>query len=133
MEDSQYKNLLKAIERIDKRVDSVSADVNRIDKDMADDRKDFSDINLRLKNLEQSEDETRKSIAKLQQKTNDAVVGAVERAVKPLEDKIDQWVEKKVIRTKAVKTNIIDLIRDHLNSLKNWRKGGEVIWQMKYK
>lgn len=123
MEDSQYKNLLKAIERIDKRVDSVSADVNRIDKDMADDRKDFSDINLRLKNLEQSEDETRKSIAKLQQKTNDAVVGAVERAVKPLEDKIDQWVEKKVIRTKAVKTNIIDLIRDHLNSLKNWRKG----------
>ncbi|MBK9272842.1 MAG: hypothetical protein IPM48_14750 [Saprospiraceae bacterium] len=62
MEDSQYKNLLKAIERIDKRVDSVSADVNRIDKDMADDRKDFSDINLRLKNLEQSEDETRKAL-----------------------------------------------------------------------
>lgn len=122
MEDDPSNVLLKAIKRVDGRVDSISEDVNRIERDMTDDREQLAQMNLRLKQLEESDEEIRKAINTLQKKTNDSIRSAVRDSVKPLENKIDDWVEKKVIRVRTKKRSLLQWIRDYFESLKDWDK-----------
>ena len=123
MEESQYNILLKKIEKLESRLDHVSDDVGRIDSDMADDRKQFGEMNISLKSLESSDEEIRNDIAVLQKRTTRSVEDAVTKAIKPLSNKLDEWVTKKVIRVRPNKRTLVEWFKDY------WSRMNDGSWK----
>lgn len=114
MNKDEYDILLKAVR-------GVEESITRVENDLADDRKDIDGMKLRLGAVEEGNKSIISTLTRLQKKTGDAVRTGVVEAVKPIEKKIDDWVEKKVIKTRIKKRSLLESIKDYFENLKDWK------------
>lgn len=75
--------------------------LSRIDRDMASDRKDIGEWKIELSSVKESIKENTIMLSRLQVKTKDGIKDAIADTIEPMQDQLDQFVNKKVL-TKSV-------------------------------
>lgn len=87
MNDDKYQVLLE-------RVESIQKSLDRIDRDLAEDRRDIQQFTIRVGALESQVDEMRKLLGSVSQKVKDGV----EDAIEPLTEAIERKTIIKIIQ-----------------------------------
>lgn len=103
MDDQKYKVLLREIRKIQSKQDSMSEDVNRIDRDMADDRQAIEAMQTNQETINSKQTSIINMITSLRIKLKDAVSDATFEVMSPVKEQLDQFVEKKFIKVNPIK------------------------------
>lgn len=82
---------------MNKRLLDLDEDVNRIDRDLSNDRKDIEELKINMVNVSTQLKSVMEILTRFQVKTADAVKDAVESANAPIQVQMNKFVRKKVI------------------------------------
>ncbi len=104
MNEDQYKVVLE-------RIDNIQSTVDRIDRDLAQDRRDLQEFSLRLGGLENQVEEFRRTLYSQADKVKDKV----EDLVQPVEKKIDSLTEE-------IQNKRVIVIKDKFKGFLFWRR-----------
>ncbi len=122
MEETKYDLILKRLDSQDKCLDQVEQAIARIDRDMADDRKNFDQMILGLSEVRESNKTIINLFARLQTKTKDAIQDAVSEAVMPVQESMDNFVDKKVIKVTPATVEKLTLMSKVSKLISSWKK-----------
>lgn len=79
------------------RIDNIASVVDRIDRDLAQDRKELQQFTIRLGNVELQIEELRKIVSALPQKTQDKVAETMQPMIEEAQN-LGEKIEKKTFR-----------------------------------
>lgn len=98
MEDQKYVNLMREIKKIHTTMSSMSEDINRIDRDLADDRRAIEDMRVNQGRIDEKQTSIQSMLTTLRTKLKDAVSDATYEVIEPVKEQLNEFVEKKVLR-----------------------------------
>lgn len=87
-EDVKYKIL-------ERRIKEIQDSLDRIDSDLASDRKDFDQMKIHQQTILNQQKVILETLARAQGKTKEAINDAVEDAIQPVQDTLDSFVKNK--------------------------------------
>lgn len=87
MTNEQYKILIS-------KIDNIDEEINRVDRDLANDRRDIDKFNVTLETVAKLQEQILDRLSRSEIKTKDAVRDAVESAVEPVQDTLNTFVKK---------------------------------------
>ena len=90
--------MFEELKSMNKKLSDLDEDVNRIDRDLSNDRKDIEQLKINQAGINTRLDSIVELLTRFQMKTKDAVKDAVTEANAPMEKQIKQFVNKKVLR-----------------------------------
>lgn len=95
-----YQPVFTELQSMNRRLSDLDEDVNRIDRDLSNDRKDIEQLKISQASITNQLNSIMEVLTRFQVKTKDAVKDAVSEANIPLEKQMKQFVSKKIVHVK---------------------------------
>lgn len=104
--------ILETVRAISKAVFNIDEDVNRIDRDMASDRKDFEQVKVNQVTLNAKMDSVMELLTRFQFKTKEAVKDAVSEETADMQEQMKKIVKKPIVRVTSPARTLATKISD---------------------
>lgn len=115
MREDQYTVIISEIRKLSKRVGGTEEGITRIENDLAGDRKEINDFNVKLGTLDQRVKEFDGTLSRISNKIKDIVHDATAEAVEPVvgvtQDLTSQIKKKTTIRIPVKLPTIFDKLK----------------------
>ena len=121
MDETQFDIIIKRLDQQDKKLDQAEQAVSRIDRDMADDRKNFDQMILSQSEIKESNKVIIGLFARLQTKTKETIQDTVSETTQPLKETMDEFVDKKVVKIKQVGVEKLTLASKLRKLILKWK------------
>lgn len=99
-ENPNESPIFMELQSMNRRLSNLDEDVNRIDRDLSNDRKDIEQLKISQASITNQLNSIMEVLTRFQIKTKDAVKDAVSEANIPLEKQMKQFVSKKIVHVK---------------------------------
>jgi len=122
MKEDQYKVLISEVRNLSRRMSDAEAGITRIENDLAGDRTQINDFQVKLGTLDARIKEFDGTLSRFSQRIKDTVHDATAEAVEPVvnvtQDLTSQIKKKKTIRIPIRPDTIIEKIRNIISEIK---------------
>lgn len=106
------------LQSMNRRLSNLDEDVNRIDRDLSNDRKDIEQLKISQASITNQLNSIMEILTRFQIKTKDAVKDAVAAGTAPIEEQMKKIVQKPIVRVKIAEEGLAKKISRFFKGVK---------------